>query len=169
LAFAHAVRNAVDHGVETAEERAAAGKSPRARVEVGVRHERDRIVVSIADDGPGIAWDTIAARSQARGLAHATRADLEEALFFDGISSQERVTTTSGRGVGLRVVRDVIVDLGGSIEIQTASGRGTTFRFILPGSMAAGGSVERQARDQALEHEQPRVDAIVEERGVAEI
>ena len=133
--FAHVVRNTVDHGVDTAEERVAAGKPIHARVEVGVRRERDQVVVSIADDGRGINWETIAARAQERGVAHTTRAQLEEALFVEGISSRESVTTTSGRGVGLHAVRQVIVELGGRIEIQTAAGKGTTFRFLLPASM----------------------------------
>ena len=134
-AFAHVVRNTVDHGVETADERAAAGKSARARVELSVKRDRAGVVVMIADDGRGIDWETVAARARERGLPHGTRTELEAALLTGGISTRSDVTMTSGRGVGLRAIRDVVVDLGGHIEIQTAPGKGTAFRFLLPESM----------------------------------
>ena len=134
-AFSHVIRNAVDHGVETADERKAGGKTPHATVELAVRREGDSVVVTIREDGRGIAWDKIAARARAHGLPHATAADLEKALFADGVSSRGEVTSTSGRGVGLRVVGEVIADLGGHVEIRSDTGRGTTFRFVLPQSM----------------------------------
>jgi HPt (histidine-containing phosphotransfer) domain-containing protein/HAMP domain-containing protein len=134
-AFAHVVRNTVDHGVETADERAAAGKPARARVELGVKRDRQGVVVTIADDGHGIDWEAVASRARERGLPHGTRAELEMALFADGISTRAGATMTSGRGVGLGAILDVVVDLGGTIEIQTAPGKGTAFRFLLPESM----------------------------------
>jgi two-component system chemotaxis sensor kinase CheA len=136
-AFAHVVRNTVDHGVESAAEREAAGKPPRALVKLSVRHEGQRVVVSISDDGPGVDWDTIAARARAAGLPHANRPDLEAALFSDGISTRRESTATSGRGVGLGAVREVVRALGGEIKIEAADGGGTLFRFALPESMLA--------------------------------
>ncbi len=131
-AFAHVVRNTVDHGVETADERMMAGKPPQATVVLSVARETEHVVVTIADDGPGIDWIKIAARAERNNLPHATRADLEQALFVDGISSRADVTSTSGRGIGLSAVRDVVRELGGVVQIRNDPGRGTAFRFVLP-------------------------------------
>lgn len=135
-AFAHVVRNTVDHGIDTAIERAASGKGPRATVTLGVARERQGdLVVSIRDDGPGIDWPGVAARARALGLPHATPAELEAALFAGGVSSRADVTATSGRGVGLSAVHAVVSALGGRIEVQTDPGRGTCFRFVFPQAM----------------------------------
>jgi len=134
-AFAHVVRNTVDHGVETAAARAAARKPPRAVVQLSVRHEGSRVVVSIGDDGPGVDWETVAARARERGLPHGSRADLVAALFCDGVSTRRESTAISGRGVGLGALQTVVRELGGKCEIESAANGGTTFRFILPESM----------------------------------
>ena len=135
-AFAHVVRNTVDHGLDTAEERSHARKSRQATVTLSVAHEGQQVIVTIADDGRGIAWDKIADLAAQRKLPHASRADLEQALFADAVSSRaDQVTLTSGRGIGLGAVREVVTRLGGRIEIETATDLGTTFRFILPDTM----------------------------------
>jgi len=134
-AFAHVVRNTVDHGVETAAARQAEAKPPRALVKLSVRHDGQRVVVSIGDDGPGVDWQAIAARARDRGLPHATRSDLEAALFCDGISTRSETTATSGRGVGLGALREVVRGLGGHIDIETGEGGGSAFHFVLPDSM----------------------------------
>jgi signal transduction histidine kinase len=134
-AFAHVIRNAVDHGIETPEERARAGKPEQAKVTLGVAREGQHAVVTIRDDGRGIDWDKIAAKAMERDLPHETKADLEEALFTDGVTSRDDVTDTSGRGVGLGAVRALVRQLGGRIEIESKRGVGTTFRFIMPQSM----------------------------------
>jgi two-component system chemotaxis sensor kinase CheA len=134
-AFAHVVRNTVDHGVETAAAREAAGKPPRAVVNLSVRRDGTGVSVSIRDDGPGVDWHAIGVRARERGLPHTTRADLEVALFSDGISSRRESTVISGRGVGLSALRDVVQDLGGRSTIENAEGGGTVFRFALPEAM----------------------------------
>jgi two-component system chemotaxis sensor kinase CheA len=133
--FAHVVRNTVDHGIETAAQREAAHKPPQALVTLSVRRDGQRVVVSISDDGPGIDWTAIASRARDRGLPHASRSDLEAALFADGISARRKSTSTSGRGVGLSALREVVLELGGRVEVESTDGRGTTFRFVLPESM----------------------------------
>jgi two-component system chemotaxis sensor kinase CheA len=133
--LAHVIRNTVDHGVETAAERAKAGKAPNAAVVLSILTEGPQVVVSIQDDGRGIDWAKIAERARLRGLPCGTRSELEEALFAEGISSSTAVSSTSGRGVGLSAVRAVVRDLGGYVEIQTEAGRGTTFRCSLPHTM----------------------------------
>lgn len=133
--FAHVVRNTVDHGVETPEERANAAKSERATVKLALRREGNAVVVAIRDDGKGIDWAVVAHRAQERGLPHATPEDLKAALFADGVSTRTEVTSTSGRGVGLSAVQRLIQNLGGSIELASELGRGTEFRFKMPASM----------------------------------
>jgi len=147
-ALTHVVRNAVDHGFQTAEERTAAGKSPKNRVWLRAFEDGDRgFVVSLGDDGHGIDWEKLAQKASAAGLPTATRADLERALFTDSISTREHVSETSGRGVGLGAVRSVVAALGGRIEVESAAGRGTTFRFALPWPSAqaeASASIRRE-------------------------
>jgi HPt (histidine-containing phosphotransfer) domain-containing protein/HAMP domain-containing protein len=133
--FSHVVRNAVDHGLETGAERVAAGKTRNATVTLGLSCHKDEVVVTIHDDGRGIDWPKIEEKAKQLGLPHTTRAELEEALYSQGLSSRDEVTSTSGRGVGLGAVRDVVRDLGGRLEIQTDAGRGTTFRCYLPQAM----------------------------------
>jgi two-component system chemotaxis sensor kinase CheA len=134
-AFTHVVRNTVDHGIETVEQRTEAGKTSNATVTVSIGRDADEVVVTIADDGPGINWAAIAARAAQHKLPHATTAALEQALFADGISSRNEVTSMSGRGVGLSAVRDAVLALGGRAEVRSEEARGTTFRFLLPPSV----------------------------------
>jgi two-component system chemotaxis sensor kinase CheA len=131
-AFSHMVRNAVDHGVDTPDERIRAGKAERVTITLGIVRRGPHVVVSIHDDGHGIDWSAIGERAKAIGLPHLTPTDLRDALFADGVSSRENVTRTSGRGVGLSAVRAVVDQLGGNIEITTEPGHGTTFRFVFP-------------------------------------
>jgi two-component system chemotaxis sensor kinase CheA len=145
-AFAHVVRNAVDHGIETTEERLRAGKPEQATVTLNVVRDGQHAVVTISDDGRGIDWERIATVAQERGLAHDTRADLEEALFSDGVSSRMDVTEISGRGVGLGAMRALVRQLGGRIELESQLGKGTTFRFFMPQAMLMDdGGPRRQA------------------------
>jgi two-component system chemotaxis sensor kinase CheA len=134
-AFAHVIRNAVDHGIETTDERQRAGKPEQATVTLGVARDGQHVLVSIRDDGRGIDWGKIAAVAEERGLPHATRADLEEALFADGVTSRSDVTEVSGRGIGLGAMRALVRQLGGRIEVESQPGKGTTFRFVMPQAM----------------------------------
>jgi two-component system chemotaxis sensor kinase CheA len=130
---AHLVRNSVDHGFQTPEEREAAGKTPRNRVWLRASEEGEGVFAfSISDDGRGIDWDGVARKAAAAGLAPTTRADLEQALYADSISTRDQVSETSGRGVGLGAVRGVVRRLGGSIDVESTTGQGTTFRIALP-------------------------------------
>jgi two-component system chemotaxis sensor kinase CheA len=131
-AFAHLIRNTVDHGVETAAQREARGAPARAVVRLEIRQEAGDVIVAIEDDGPGIDWAAVAKRARLRGLPCTARTDLEQALFADGVSSRAEATATSGRGVGLAVVAATVRDLGGRIEVSGEPGRGTSFRCRLP-------------------------------------
>jgi len=131
-AFTHVVRNAVDHGIETAEERAAAGKPPRATLRMHGYTTPQAMCVVIHDDGRGIDWEAVAAKARAQKLPASTHDELVNALFADAFSTRDVVTETSGRGMGLSVVREVVRGMGGRIEIESDRGKGSLFRFVFP-------------------------------------
>lgn len=143
-AFAHVVRNTVDHGVETSEKRVADGKPERATIRVAIGRDQDRVLISIQDDGPGVDWQTIARRARDRGLPAETHADLVRALFTDGISSRMTATGTSGRGVGLGALRAAVDSLGGELELSAAGESGTLFRCWLPLMQADADPLDRE-------------------------
>ncbi len=134
-AFAHVIRNVVDHGIETTEERVAAGKSPRARVAFAFARTPSGVVLTVTDDGHGIDWVAVAAKARARGLPSATPADLEEALFADGLSTSDAASITSGRGVGMGAVRAIVRRQGGEVAVRSVPGEGTDVRFAFPLTM----------------------------------
>jgi two-component system chemotaxis sensor kinase CheA len=136
----HLIRNCIDHGIEGAPERAAAGKPVTAELRLSAAHQAGNIVVQVSDDGAGLDTDRIRATAIARGLVHAdatlTPADIHQLIFQPGFSTAARVTETSGRGVGMDVVRRNVEALRGRIDIQTSAGRGTTFTIRLPLTLA---------------------------------
>jgi two-component system chemotaxis sensor kinase CheA len=133
--FAHVVRNVVDHGVQSVDERRAAGKDERTQIHLSLRHQGGRVILTIQDDGPGVDEARISERAKSLGLPHATQSELLQALFADGVSSRSQATATSGRGVGLGAVRHVVDELGGRIDVHSELGRGVRFQFVFPESM----------------------------------
>jgi two-component system chemotaxis sensor kinase CheA len=131
-AFIHAIRNAVDHGLEPAEDRASQGKPALGTVALRTYVRGDRFVVEISDDGRGINWKGVARKAAELGLPATSEADLRGALLRDGISTAEHVTDISGRGLGMGAVRAATVGLGGDLEIETQPRRGTTLRMVFP-------------------------------------
>ena len=138
----HMVRNAVDHGIEMPEERKAAGKSVEATVQLNAWQQGNSVIVQVVDDGAGIDHVRVAARAVDRGLVAEkevrglSREEIYQFLFLPGFSTAEVITETSGRGVGMDVVRTNVLRLGGSIKIESAIGRGTTFTLQMPLSAA---------------------------------
>src|SRR5260370_22601562 len=138
----HLVRNAVGHGIETAEERVRAGKQPHGTLRLGAYHQGNQVVIEISDDGAGIDAEKVRQRALSQGLLKAEQAArLTESATLDLIlqqefSTAEEITELSGRGVGLDVVQSVLGRLKGTVEIETAPGRGTTFRLRLPLTLA---------------------------------
>lgn len=138
----HLLRNALDHGVETPEERRAAGKSPEATVLLSARHEENSIVIEVTDDGRGVDPRRVRESAVRKGLLAAeaaARLSDEEAIalvFAPGFSTAEQVTDVSGRGVGMDIVRTNIEKIGGSVHVQTHVGEGTTFVIKLPLTLA---------------------------------
>jgi two-component system chemotaxis sensor kinase CheA len=136
----HMVRNSVDHGIESAAVRAAAGKPAVARITLRARHEGGGFVVVVADDGGGLATERIRARAIAQGLIDADTAlaasEIHNLIFRPGFSTAETVSAISGRGVGMDVVRRNIEALRGRVEIQSSSGAGATFTIRVPLTLA---------------------------------
>jgi two-component system chemotaxis sensor kinase CheA len=127
----HVVRNAVDHGLETSEERQAAGKGrPRLRLSSLVASRK--LVVEVEDFGHGIDWAAVKQAAARMGLASATEEDLVRALFASGLTTSQEASTISGRGIGLFAVRQQVKDLGGQIAVVSSPGQGTCFRFTFP-------------------------------------
>jgi len=138
----HMVRNSVDHGIETPEERARAGKKSTGTVRIEARHEAGQIVVEIADDGKGINAQKVADAALARGLITQEKlqgmSDDEKValIFLPGLSTAAKVSDISGRGVGMDVVKTNLDRLGGKVEIKSEPGRGSLFRIKLPLTLA---------------------------------
>lgn len=128
-AITHVVRNALDHGIESSEERTSTGKAPRARLTLTTTAEPGQILVEIRDDGRGIDWTALRDRAAERGI---TSDDLESLLFVDGLSTRAVAGETSGRGVGMGAVREAAQALGGEIRVMSTPGNGTVVRFSFP-------------------------------------
>ena len=130
----HLIRNAVDHGIESAAEREAAGKPALGTIVVRARHDAGSFIVEVADDGRGIDVEALQQRAVADGILppDAGATDVLQAAFVAGLSTMPGITEVSGRGIGLDVVRTEVEALHGSIEVETAANAGTTFRLLLP-------------------------------------
>ncbi|PZU52365.1 MAG: chemotaxis protein CheA [Thauera sp.] len=138
----HLIRNAVDHGVETPDERMAQGKPGKSVVRLEARQEGDHIVIMVADDGRGMNAERLRAKALEKGLITDEEANtLDERsslnlVFLPGFSTAATVSDVSGRGVGMDVVKTNIQKLNGSIEIRSVQGKGTTFVISLPLTLA---------------------------------
>lgn len=164
----HLTRNAVDHGIEPPEARAAAGKPRRASLRVSAARRTGQVRVRVSDDGRGIDRARVLARAVSRGLVSpeaAERLGEEEVhalLFRPGFSTAETVTETSGRGVGLDVVQDAIRRAGGTVEIASAPGQGTSFTLRLPLTAAVQPVLLVELAGRAYALPAARVEAVVE-------
>ncbi len=138
----HMVRNAVDHGIESPAERTAAGKPAMGTITLGASHQAGQVVIEISDDGKGLAVEKVAASSVAKGLVTneqlQTMSDRDKMalIFLPGVSTAQKVSDVSGRGVGMDVVKTNLDRLGGKIEIDSTVGKGSRFRIKLPLTMA---------------------------------
>ncbi|HEY3497448.1 MAG TPA: chemotaxis protein CheW [Polyangiaceae bacterium] len=138
----HAVRNAIDHGIESAERRRLAGKPAAGRLRLSAYHEGGQVNIEISDDGGGINAEKVRARALERGLVSEERAarmserDLLQLIFLPGFSTAERVTHLSGRGVGMDVVKTNIEKIGGTVDVSSRLGAGTTLKIKIPLTLA---------------------------------
>ncbi len=129
----HLIRNAVDHGLETDAERAAAGKTD-AVLSLSASVVDGNALLTITDNGRGVDWGRVRERAQARGLPAGSPQDLTAALFSDELTTKDEATSISGRGVGLAAVKAEISRLSGSVLVESTPGVGTTFRLLVPAS-----------------------------------
>jgi signal transduction histidine kinase len=127
--FSHVLNNAIDHGIESDEERERAGKSIPAKITLSAKQDDGEIVLEVHDDGRGIDWERVRALAVERGLPSQSQRDLEQALFSDGFSLKYQVSEVSGRGVGLAAVKNVVTAMGGRIELESTLGAGAAWRF----------------------------------------
>jgi two-component system, chemotaxis family, sensor histidine kinase and response regulator PixL len=133
----HLLRNAFDHGIEDAATRRAAGKPEQALIEIKATHRSNRTIITMRDDGRGMDLDKIRARAASMGLdatllAQASDEELLSLIFEPGFSTSDQVTTLSGRGVGMDVVRSNLKQIRGDVKIDTVSGVGTTITMSVP-------------------------------------
>jgi len=138
----HLVRNAVSHGIETAQDRIKAGKPARGTIKLNAYHQGNQVFVEISDDGRGISTDKIRQRAIQLGFvssqeaARLNEAESLDLIFRPGFSTAERVTEVSGRGVGMDVVQSVLKRMKATISVETRPGHGTIFRLKLPLTLA---------------------------------
>jgi two-component system chemotaxis sensor kinase CheA len=138
----HAVRNALDHGIEPPDVRQAAGKNPEGTLKLRASHEGSHVVIEVSDDGAGIAVDKVRQKAIERGVIAPERAaqlaerELLQLIFLPGFSTAAAVTNVSGRGVGMDVVRTNVEKIGGKVEIDSRAGKGTTLRLRIPLTLA---------------------------------
>ena len=135
----HLVRNSLDHGIETPDIRAAAGKPTMGQLTLSARHAGGNIIIEVADDGAGLNREKLLAKASEKGIKYATDITDDEVwqlIFAPGFSTAEIVSDVSGRGVGMDVVKRNIQSLGGQVEIMSTPGKGTTTRVVLPLTLA---------------------------------
>jgi two-component system chemotaxis sensor kinase CheA len=138
----HMVRNSVDHGIESAAIRVASRKPPMGTIMLAARHQAGQVVIEISDDGKGLAGEKIGASAVAKGMITAEQllkmsdSEKQELIFMPGVSTAEKLSNVSGRGVGMDVVKTNLDRLGGKVEIDSVPGRGSAFRIKLPLTLA---------------------------------
>jgi two-component system chemotaxis sensor kinase CheA len=167
----HLVRNCVDHGLESPEQRVAAGKAPEGRVLLRAFHEGGQVNIEISDDGAGMDANRLTCKAVDLGLINSDQALQLDArgamrlIFLPGFSTAQKLSDVSGRGVGMDVVKTNIEKIGGSIDIESTLGAGTTFRMMIPltltivPALMVGSGGQRYAIPQASVLELVRLEA----------
>ena len=141
----HGVRNAVDHGIETSDQRVVLGKTPEGHLGLHVSRDDDGMLVEIEDDGRGVDWERIRTRGAALGLPTVTEEQLLQVMIADGVSTATSVTDISGRGIGMGALASVVRELGGDLSLRSRAGSGTLLALRFRGEAA----VELRGGDQS--------------------
>ena len=177
----HMIRNSLDHGIETPDERRAAGKPEEAEIHLSAAHRSGRIVIEVADDGRGIDRAVVLGKAIEKGLvdpgAGLSDSEIDDLIFLPGFSTAEAVTDVSGRGVGMDVVRRSIQELGGRISVDSTPGVGSRFILSLPLTLAVmDGMVLRVGNERyvlplacIIESARPQPDDVRKLMGHAEV
>jgi two-component system chemotaxis sensor kinase CheA len=138
----HLVRNCADHGIESPAERLAAGKVQKGTIRLSARHQGGHIIIEIADDGRGLDLERIRAKAIEQGfageaeVAAKSESEIRNLIFVPGFSTASHVTSISGRGVGMDVVRSNVEQIGGTVDLKSVHGAGTTFTIKIPLTLA---------------------------------
>lgn len=165
--LAHLIRNAVDHGIDSPEERSAAGKPAVGTIRVEARHRAGMLSVAISDDGRGVDLDRLRRKIVERGLSshelvrQMNEAELLDFLFLPGFSTAGQVTEYSGRGVGLDVVQDTVRRIGGSVRVATRLGAGTAFHLQLPITLSVIRAVVAEVGGEPYAFPHTRIDRLL--------
>ncbi|OYX67401.1 MAG: chemotaxis protein CheA [Sphingomonadales bacterium 32-64-17] len=151
----HLIRNAVDHGIESPEDRQAVGKDPEGTLTLSAEQKAGRIVIRIGDDGGGINREKVLAKAIEKGIVdpevhNLSDEEIDNLIFAPGFSTAAQVSSISGRGVGMDVVRQNVKELGGRITIESRPGQGTDFVLALPLTLAISDGMIVQVGDQSL-------------------
>lgn len=161
----HLLRNAIGHGIESQQDRHAAGKTDAGEITIALRQESNEIVITIGDDGAGLNLPRLRAKGLEKGLLapgqDISDADLMELIFTPGFSTAETVTELSGRGVGMDVVRNEITAIRGRIETASTPGKGTMFSIYLPLTLAVAQAVLVRAGSQIFAISSPMVELVM--------
>jgi two-component system chemotaxis sensor kinase CheA len=162
----HLVRNAVSHGLDAPDERVAAGKDPEGRISLRAYAQAEMVAIEVGDDGRGIDAEQVARRARAAGLI-SSEAAVDGTMLLDlicapGFSTREEADRASGRGVGMNVVKNTILGLGGSFEMDTEPGRGTLFTIHLPLTLAIEDALIVSSGDQRYAVPQSSVREVIE-------
>ncbi|MDX2037160.1 MAG: chemotaxis protein CheW [Isosphaeraceae bacterium] len=164
----HMVRNSVDHGLEPPEAREAAGKSRTGTVWLAASHRGNSVVITVRDDGRGIDCERVRKKAVAAGLIgddesrRLSERQLVQFIWHPGLSTAEKITDISGRGVGMDIVKSRIENLNGTVDVRTELGRGTTFSIRLPLTLAIMPVLLVHIQDDVYAIPQDHVDEIVE-------
>ncbi|MDO4897500.1 MAG: Hpt domain-containing protein, partial [Moraxella sp.] len=162
----HMLRNAVDHGIEFPEYRSEIGKSATGHIILEVRREGDEIVILLSDDGAGIDVDAVRKKAISQGLIHATDQlgdnDIMQYIFNSGLSTTNKITQISGRGVGMDVVRSEIRQLGGSVSVESERGRGSRFIIRVPLTVAMSDALVVRVADRQYAVPLIQIDRVIQ-------
>ena len=170
----HMVRNSADHGLETPDARRAAGKPEHGRIRLSAYHEGGFIVIQVADDGRGLDTERIKAKAVAQGLVSGaeieklTEAQIHKFIFAPGFSTAAKITSVSGRGVGMDVVRNNIDQIGGAIDVKSVAGVGLSFTIKIPLTLAIVAALIVEADGDRFAIPQLSVVELVRARGNGE-
>lgn len=163
----HLLRNACDHGIESPEERLAAGKPREGVIELGATHRAGMLTVTVKDDGRGVNVDTIRRKVADRGMVSKemaeslTRLELMDFLFLPGFSTAGTVTEVSGRGVGLDVVMSIVQEVRGAVSARTVPGQGTSFILELPLTLSTIRALLAEVSGEAYAFPLTRLDSVL--------
>lgn len=165
----HLVRNALDHGIESEDQRRAQGKPVQARLSVSAEHVGTSLSIEIRDDGRGLQKEKILHKAHEKQIpvaADATDQDIYRLIFHPGFSTAEIVTETSGRGVGMDAVKSRIEGIGGTVAVSSVPGQGTVFTLMLPLSVAVQGILVFEMDKQAFAISEKDVIEVVEVQAI---